>query len=343
VTDSAFLKIAFVGCGGIAQAHWQGIQTHVPRMKVTAAVDIDPAQAAAMAERTGGKAFTSLEAALAEGDFDAVDIMLPHHLHEAAAMLAFEAGKHVMLEKPMATTLDACDRILTAAQKAGTVFMVAEQSQYWPHAVKTRQLIQNGAIGEIITARAAFGGKAHRGPGPKPWRYDKTMTGGGISIDGGLHWIRPLRMWLGDVDEAIGVLDYPDPEMEGESLALAIFRFKSGKVGVFEALRAGRVSAPREDFRVTGTQGVIVIKRGDTAHTRHDHRVLLHDEAHPEGHDMLTEAEGRESAFGLEIADFAQAILHGTALTAGPEESLADLRTVLAMYRSAESRQWEKV
>lgn len=343
MTETASIKIAFVGCGRIAEAHWRGIQTHVPQMKVTAAVDIDPAQAAAMAEQTGGKAFASLEAALAEGDFDAVDIMLPHHLHEAAATLAFEARKHVVLEKPMATTLDGCNRILAAAEKAGTVFMVAEQSQYWPHAVKAQQLIQNGAIGDIITARAAFGGKAHRAPGPKPWRYYKTMTGGGISIDGGLHWIRPLRMWLGDVDEVIGVLDYPDPEMEGESLAHAILRFESGKVGVFEALRAGVVSAPREDFRVTGTHGVIVIERGRSVDTRRDRRVLLYDEAHPEGHDMLTEAEGRESAFGLELADFARAVLHGTDLIAGPEESVADLRTVLAMYRSAETRQWEKV
>jgi hypothetical protein len=145
------IKMAFVGCGGIAQAHWSGIQTHAPQIKVTAAVDTNPDRAAAMAAQTGAQSFASLEDALKHGDFDAVDIMLPHNAHEHAATLAFAAGKHVVLEKPMATTLDACDRILEAAGKAGTVFMIAEQSQYWPAAVKTQQMIRNGVIGELIT------------------------------------------------------------------------------------------------------------------------------------------------------------------------------------------------
>lgn len=335
MTDTTFINIAFVGCGGIAPTHWRGIQTHVPQMKVTAVVDIDAARAAAMAELTGGKAFTSLKTALAEGDFDAVDIMLPHHLHEEAAILAFKAGKHVVLEKPMAPTLNSCDRILAAARKAGTVFMVAEQSQYWPFVTKVQQLIQDGTIGDIITANARFGGRAHEEEAS--WRYDKAITGGGISIDGGLHWIRPLRLWLGDVDEVVAVLGYPDPKMEGESLAHAIFRFKSGKVATFEALRAGPITAPGDNFRIDGTQGVIVIEKGA------ERRVMLYDEAHPEGREVQAGDATHRSAYGLELADFASAVLHSTPLAATPEDSLDDLRTVLAMYRSAESHQWEKV
>jgi UDP-N-acetyl-2-amino-2-deoxyglucuronate dehydrogenase len=338
VTDSELVKIAFVGCGRIADAHWRGIQAHVPQMAVTAAVDVDPAQAAAMAEQTGGEAFTSLEAALAEGDFDAVDIMLPHHLHEAAALLAFEAGKHVVLEKPMSTTLESCNRILDVAREAGTVFMVAEQSQYRPDVIKAQELIREGAIGDIISANARFDGRATPSvPQPKPWRYNKAMTGGGISIDGGLHWVRPLRMWLGEVDEVIGVLGHPDAEMEGESLAQALFRFTSGKVAVFESIRAGTVRAPGEDFRITGTEGIIIFEKG------RERRALLYDEIHPEGREIIPSDQRRHSDFGAELADFVQAVLHGTALAAGPEESVADLRVVLAMYRSAESRQWEKV
>ena len=154
MTDAQTLTIALVGCGGIAQAHWRGIQAHVPQLRITATVDTDPARAAAMAEQTGAQPFTSLEAALEQGDFAAVDIMLPHNQHEAAAVRAFAAGKHVVLEKPMSPTLAACARILAAAQQAGTVFMVAEQAQYWPDACKVQELIQAGAIGEIITARA---------------------------------------------------------------------------------------------------------------------------------------------------------------------------------------------
>ena len=99
MTGSQTIKIAFVGCGLIAQDHWRGIQTHASQFQVTAAIDIDPVRAAEMAEMTGGQPFISLEDALEKSEFEAVDIMLPHDIHESAATLAFGSGKHVLLEK----------------------------------------------------------------------------------------------------------------------------------------------------------------------------------------------------------------------------------------------------
>ena len=337
MTKPQIIKMAFLGCGHIAQAHWRGIQENVPQLKVTATIDVDPARAEAMAEQTGGQSFTSFETALEQGDFDAVDIMLPHHLHEQFTVQAFAAGKHVVLEKPMATTLDACDRILAAAKKAGTVFMIAEQSQYWSSAIRVKQLLQEGAIGELVTAEAFFGGKVGSSWGEAAWRYNKAITGGGICIDGGLHWMRPLRMWLGEIEEVVAVLGYPLKEMEGESLSHAIFRFKSGKYAAYKALRAGMVTAPSEDFRLSGTKGILVVEKG------REGRVMLYDKDHQDGLEVLSAEEKKANAFGLELADFARAVLEGTPLTAGPEESLGELRTALAMYRSAESHQWEQV
>ena len=332
------IKLAFVGCGGIAQAHWRGIRAHAPQIKVTATIDTNPERAEKMAETTGGQPFTSLEAALGEGDFSAVDIMLPHILHEEAAVRAFGAGKHIVLEKPMSTTLESCDRIMAAAQQAGTIFMVAEQSQFWPDARKVRQLLQEGAIGDIITARAFFGGAVGTGWGSKPWRYDKTITGGGICIDGGAHWIRPLRMWFGEIDEVVAVTGHPLAAMEGESLARVLVRFTSGTVAVFDALRAGSFMGPGEEFRITGTQGELIIEKGRQG------RLLRYSKEHPDGEVILdNKHEGRSAAFGYELHDFAQAVLEGKPLEASPEYSLGELRTALAIYRSAESRQWEKV
>jgi UDP-N-acetyl-2-amino-2-deoxyglucuronate dehydrogenase len=217
------------------------------------------------------------------------------------------------------------------------VFMIAEQSQYWPSAVKVEQLIKDGTIGEIITAEGFFGGTGNSDWGVNDWRFNKAVTGGGICIDGGLHWMRPLRMWLGDIDEVVAVLDYPLEQMEGESLAHAIFRFKSGVFASFRALRAGAVNAPSEDFRVTGTKGILVIEKG------REGRVMRYSKEYPEGIEVLSADEKKASAFGLELADFAQSVLAGTPLKAGPEESLGELRTALAMYRSAQNHQWEKV
>ena len=141
---SQALNMAFVGCGAIARYHLDGLLEHATNVRITACVDPDPEKAQAYAAETGGQAFTSLEEALEHGDFDAVDLMLPHDLHEDLAIQCLQAGKHVLLEKPMAPTLDACDRILQVASQTDSVFMVAENAQYWPEIVEAKKL--NGVL-----------------------------------------------------------------------------------------------------------------------------------------------------------------------------------------------------
>ena len=337
--SSEKLKLAFIGCGGIAEAHWWGVEREAGHVEVTAVVDTDAGRAADMAAKTGARPFTSLTEALDVGDFTAVDIMLPHDQHEPAALECFAAGRHVALEKPMSTTVDSCDRVLAAAEAAGTVFMVLEQAQYWADAVLVRDQIGAGAVGEVLTARADCCGAARAGrSGPRPWRHILAIAGGGICIDGGAHWIRPLRMWLGEVEAVVAVTGRPHEEMEGESLARALLRFDSGAVASFDALHAGDHHGPGDEFRVTGTRGELVIEKGGHG------RVLRYDRDHPEGEVLLTgKAEGRRAAFGHELEDFALRVLTGSPLRAGPEYSLGELRTALAIYRSAESRQWEPV
>ncbi|MCZ6636072.1 MAG: Gfo/Idh/MocA family oxidoreductase [bacterium] len=335
---SSTLKLAFVGCGAIARYHLDGILEHAPSVQVTAAIDLDREKAEAYAAETGAEAFSSLEEALEKGDFDAVDILLPHDLHERVACQCFEAGKHVLLEKPMATTLDACERILEAARAAGTVFMVAENSQYWPEIVKAQEMIEAGAIGEIITARAAFIYEfdEYWFKEERPWRYNREQTGGGITIDGGSHWIRPLRMWMGEIDSVVSVLGHPLKQMDGESLTRALLRFESGKTAIFDAMMIDTVFAPDPWWRITGTKGELTIDTGFFG------GIKLYDPEHREGK-LLMEPKGYPQSFGPELADFASAVLDGTPLRAGPEESLGELRTALAIYRSAESGNWEPV
>ncbi len=332
------VTMALVGCGNIARAHWRGIRYHAPHIEVTAVVDSHLPSAQAMAERTGAPAFASLDAALAEGDFDAVDLMLPHDLHEAAAVQAFQAGKHVVLEKPMARDLPSCERILAAAERAGTVFMVAEQAQYWPDVIKARELIDAGDIGNVITARACFYDQLNIDPaGPKPWRFELARAGGGIAIDGGAHWIRPLRMMLGEIDEVVAVTGRHIADMEGESWAHALFRFQSGVTATFDALLHGSPVAATEDFRITGSDGEIVIEHGVEG------RLLLVNAAHPQGQVVMRTFPGKVDSFGAELHDFSLAVLEGKSLAAGPAFSLGELRTALAMYRSVTSGRWEKV
>lgn len=336
------LRLALIGCGGIACMHLNGINENAPRIRVTAVIDPDLVRAESYAAETGAIAYASLEEALQAEPFDAVDIMVPHHLHEELALMAFRAGKHVLLEKPIAPTLAAAQRILDAVVKVrqkfpDLVFMVAENAQYWPEIVLAKEMIDEGAIGEILTARSAFNAafdpNSDSYKGEHPWRFDLVKTGGGIAIDGGSHWIRPLRMWMGEIQEVIGVIGHPLTQMEGESLVRALFRFQSGKVATFDALLAETVLAPEPLWRITGTKGEILIK---------DSGLWLFNAEYRDGR-RVTESFGYAKSFGLELQDFSRVVLDGATPAVGPEYALGELCTALALYRSNTSGRWEPI
>ena len=122
--------------------------------------------------------------------------------------------------------------------------------------------------------------------------------------------------------------------MQPITSGMFIMRFKSGKIATFEMMMVDTVLGPEPFWRVTGTRGQIAVGR--------QQGVWLFDPARPEGVQIL-EAPAPSTSFGPELADFAAAVLDGHPLDAGPEYSLGELRTALAMYRSVKSRKWEKV
>jgi UDP-N-acetyl-2-amino-2-deoxyglucuronate dehydrogenase len=332
----AKLTLALVGCGAISRLHLPSIRKGATRTEVTAVVDTDPARAAALARETGARAFTDLDAALAAGGFAAVDLMLPHHVHEDAAVRCFAAGKHVLLEKPMANDVAACERILAAARRAGTVFQIAENTQYWPEVLTARRLLDEGAIGEVITARASFAipPMPEFYGGENPWRLDNAIAGGGIALDTGSHWIRPLRMWLGEVEAVTGATGRPWAAMEGESLVRALLRFRSGVVASLDGIMKDPPFVPEPMFRLTGHHGELTIERPG--------RVVLWTAAQPHG-TQVGETGGYLASYEGQFADFEAAVLDGRPLAADAAVAVGELRTALALYRSAASGRWESV
>jgi predicted dehydrogenase len=242
----------------------------------------------------------------------------------------------VLQEKPMAPTVDACERILAAWRRAGTVFLVAENTQYWPEVLTAKDLLATGEIGSVITARASFAIpplEMFYG-GPRAWRLDNRVAGGGIVLDAGSHWIRPLRMLLGEVDEVVGATGRPYESMQGESLVRALLRFRSGVVAVLDGIMKEGPFVPEAMFRITGARGEITIERSG--------RVVIWDAESIDGR-PVGEVGGYVRSYPGEFADFAAAVLDGRPLAAGPEQSLGELRVALALYRSAETKRWEKV
>jgi predicted dehydrogenase len=125
--------------------------------------------------------------------------------------------------------------------------------------------------------------------------------------------------------------------MEGESSAHALFRFKSGVIATFDALLGTGAVGPVEDFRVTGTDGELIMERG------REGRLMLFNGEYPGGLAVMSAFEGKAASYGVELHDFSCAVLDGKEPDASPAYSLGEFRTALAMYRSVKSGTWEKV
>jgi len=141
-------------------------------------------------------------------------------------------------------------------------------------------------------------------------------------------------VWLGEADETVAALGRPNADMEGESLCRALIRFDSGVVAVFDAMLATGAIANQPLFTVTGTAGECTVEGSGW--------VKLFDGAEWKG-TKVGERGGYLQSYEAELADFASAVMHGTTPAAPAAYALGELRLALAMYRSAETRQWENV
>ncbi len=348
------MKLAIAGCGRIASVHYEAIEQLIQdknyNVSISALIDISEINAKHFQQKhqIDSKIFTDFEEALNQVEFDSVLICAPHDFHETLAIRSFENGKHVLLEKPMAHDLNSALKILKHSKRSGNVFMIAENSQYWPEVNCVHDLLQKKAIGEIITVRASFRQNTSSDifdsynllPGDqldKAWRFDKKSSGGGITLDGGAHWIRPMRIWCGNVSKTMAKFGYPHPAMEGESLSQAILEFDQNVTGIFEGILTEVTNfSPETPFRVTGTSGELVIGVGGFG-------VTLFNQEFPEGKKVL-EDHGYISSFRHQFDDFYQCVkTPGRQPVASAEFSLGEMKTAFAMERSDREGRWIEI
>lgn len=358
------LRVCFVGCGNIASYH-AAAAIATGRVRVTCLVDpkpsrraevrgkLEPADACAVAE------FDSLEEALSSDPhaelFEACDIMVPSwlvngmDLHEQVTSLALRARRHVLLEKPIAVTTKAAERLIALHKDVAgdQVFAAAENARFWPEVLEAKACIDRGGIGEVITARAKYwesaGGEWACDYMPGTWRCDPDkLPAASFTYDGASHWIRPLRMWMGEVDRVVGLSGRTLEHMPGTSWSQHILSFRSGKSAIFESLLAPKAISDQPFFTIQGTLGEIVID-GFAGGCR----LYRQQDAKGAGAGETAVAElchrGWDAGYEGEYADFVAAILDGTPCQGLVSEALEDLRVVAALFKAAEAGQWEPV
>jgi predicted dehydrogenase len=188
-------RVALLGNGWIQDFHARGVLAH-PHGELVAVANHREESARAFAERYGiPRVTTDWEALARDPEVDAAVVATPNALHAPQAVALLEAGVHVLVEKPMATTVAECDRMVAAARASGASLMVAHCWRFRDEVVALRDRIATGDLGEIVKTR---GYGVHANWGPEGWFTDPELAGGGALPDMGVHAIDTARFLLGD-------------------------------------------------------------------------------------------------------------------------------------------------
>lgn len=219
------MKFGLIGTGSIGALRASAIGK-TPDASLAAVFDLDAERARKAAP--GATLSASPEALIDDANVDAVIISTPPQFHEPLAVAAVKAGKHVLVEKPMAATPDACRRMVDAAAEANRLLTVGFNHRYFPALKLVRDTIRSGALGKLSHVRAYAG---HMGlqEFKAPWMYDAEIMGGGALFDNGIHILDLCRYLMGDFREVYGHALNGVWNLGGaEDNAMALFRNDEG-------------------------------------------------------------------------------------------------------------------
>ena len=195
------IGIGIIGAGRICGAHATSALA-LPETRLVAIADVDEGRAAAAGEKYACKAVVGYEGLLADPEVDAVVVALPHFLHQEVTEACLAAGKHVLLEKPMAMTVPECDAMIAAAEAAGKTLMVAHSQHFFPHNLVSRELIRSGDLGTLVLATDTWYKGFWEGGKRPDWFLDDSK-GGGMWAMNGSHMIDRLCFMLDSTVTAV--------------------------------------------------------------------------------------------------------------------------------------------
>jgi predicted dehydrogenase len=274
------LRIGMIGCGEIAAATAKGIRD-AEHAEIAAVMDVNEAMARDLAETYSVPWTCDAAALLARDDVDAVYIAIPHYLLPQLTMQAAMAGKHVLCEKPMATSLAGADRAIAACAEAGVFLSIAFDAQITPSLQQLRDLIAGGIIGELIGTRivalidkpASYWSSGWSGRIATDWRVSKDKAGGGVTVMNAIHDINTVRYVTGleatRVYAEHGTFATP---VEVEDYLLATIRYSNNAIGHIEVgscIKGGGQDAG-PGIRLYGSEGQVVISKGIRLYTTRD-------------------------------------------------------------------------
>jgi predicted dehydrogenase len=373
------INVAMIGYAFMGRAHSNAYRqvtpffspARAPRMKVICgrtAADVERAR-----QSLGwDEAATDWRTVVRRPDIDLVDVCTPGDSHAEIAIAAAEAGKHVLCEKPLANSLADAERMLAAVEKAGVAHMICHNYRRIPAVMLAKQLIAEGALGEIRHYRGTYLQDWMSDPAaPFNWRLDREKAGSGALGDIASHSIDLARYLVGEITEVSADLTTfvksrrsaggakaegakADVPVTVDDAAMALVHFTNGAIGTIEATRMANGRKNYNRFEINGRLGSVAFNLermnelevyfdNDPPHLRGFRTIMVTESTHPfvgrwwpPGHVI-----GYEHTFTHTIYDLLDAITQGTVPSPSFVDGVANQRVLTAMERSAQSRRWE--
>lgn len=273
------IRIGLLGCGRIAVRHAELLgKRQIDDACLAAVCDIRPERAATLAQKHDVPAFDSLDAMLSGADLDAVAVLTPSGMHADHAVSTLRAGKHAIVEKPMALTLADADRMVIAAHEAKRHLLVVKQNRFNVPVVKAREALDAGRFGQLVlgTVRVRWC-RDQQYYDQDRWRGTWAMDGGVVANQAS-HHVDMLQWFMGPVQSVHARSLRALVNIEAEDTAVATVRFRNGAVGVIEATGATRPKDLEGSLSILGSGGSVEIGGFAVNEIRHWHFVAPREE-----------------------------------------------------------------
>ena len=327
---------AILGCGMIAGIHAAAI-TAMPGAILAGAYDAVEERSIALAKKYGCFAYPTQQALLEDKDVDIVCICTPSGLHASAAIAAANAGKHVIVEKPMALNLADADAVIEAGRRNGVQICVISQLRFSPAVDTLRNVLSSGGLGKMVLGNLHM--KYHRSAeyyNSGGWRGTWEMDGGGALINQGIHGVDLLCYICGPVTAVTAKVKTLVHSIEVEDTVCALLEFENGALGTLEATTAIKPGYSRQ-LEVCGSDGSVVLE--EDAVLRWD---LPADYPMPQKNDAVCGSANDPTAISYtghlrQFENLIKAIRGEVPLLVDAAQGRIPLALILAIYESAKT------
>jgi predicted dehydrogenase len=328
------LGIGLVGLGQISRAHRVGYSRASDRAAIVAVCDQDGNRAAALAAELGARAYTSIGDLLEDDAVTMVDLTLPHDVHFAAASAALAAGRHVLVEKPLAPTSEECRSLIDQARTSGLTLGVAENTRFVTAYQAVERLLLSGVLGEPRLARTLISGsEVGRLRDTSLWKGRQAGSGGGTILDAGPHSFYLLRWLLGELATVRGFHHKLIAESEVDDHGVAAGRLVSGALYTTEYTFTAEIPWG-ERLELYCSEGSVIVDQ--LARTPAIHFAGAGDDAgRPLSGVPYSPSGWKVDSVAAGVVEFVDAVHDGRAPTVSGEDGLHGVLVAERAYESA--------